>query len=34
MKVEGIQSPKVIAFKDNTPIEITEALELVKNYNQ
>lgn len=34
MKVEGIKSPKVIAFKNDAPIEITEALELVKNYKE
>ncbi|MBI2279501.1 MAG: PD40 domain-containing protein [Bacteroidetes bacterium] len=34
MKVEGIKSPKVIAFKDGTPIEVNEALELVKNYKE
>ncbi|MGE0561981.1 MAG: hypothetical protein AB7O47_09210 [Flavobacteriales bacterium] len=34
MKVEGIKSPKVIAFKDGTQIEVSEALELVKNYNK
>jgi len=34
MKVEGIKSPKVIAFKDGTQIEVSEALESVKNYNK
>lgn len=34
MKVEGIKSPKVIAFKDGTQIEVSEALELVKNHNK
>jgi hypothetical protein len=34
MKVEGVKSPKVIAFRNGTPIEVNEALELVKNYNQ
>ena len=34
MKVEGVKSPKVIAFKDGTPIEVEQALELVKNHNQ
>lgn len=31
MKTEGVKKPKVIAFKNGTPIEVTEALELVKN---
>lgn len=34
MKLEGIKAPKVIAFKDGTPIEVNEALELVKNHNK
>ncbi len=34
MKEEGIKKPKVVAFKDGEPIEINEALELVKNNNQ
>lgn len=31
MKTEGVKKPKVIAFKNGTPIEVNEALELVKN---
>ncbi len=34
MKVEGIKNPKVIALKNGTSIEVNDALELVKNYNE